>query len=237
MNRMKQLREERHLTMREASKRLEIPYTTYVNYEKGLREPNSEMLIRIANFFNTSIDYLLGRSDSRVNESILDTVNAIDEDILRGTGNIQDALVFQNLRDKTTSDIYPIALKKFPLLGEIACGKPIYANEDRESYIMAGTDIQADFCLIAKGDSMIGARILDGDIVFIRIQEMVEEGEIAAVVIDDEATLKRVYYDRKNNIIQLVADNPAYKPIVYTGNELNAIHILGKAVAFQSNVK
>lgn len=65
MNRMKQLREERNLTMREASQRLGIPYTTYVNYEKGLREPNSEMLIRIANFFNTSIDYLLKRSDNR----------------------------------------------------------------------------------------------------------------------------------------------------------------------------
>ena len=214
MNRMKQLREERHLTMREASQRLGIPYTTYVNYEKGLREPNSEMLIQIADFFNTSIDYLLKRNDNRVDENLLDIVNEIDDNIL-----------------------HPVELKKFPLLGEIACGEPIYASEDRESYIMAGADIQADFCLIAKGDSMTGARILDGDIVFIRKQEMVEEGEIAAIVIDDEATLKRVYYDSKNNIIQLVADNPAYKPLVYQGDELNMIHILGKAVAFQSDVR
>lgn len=237
MNRMKQLREERHLTMREASQRLGIPYTTYVNYEKGLREPNSEMLIQIADFFNTSIDYLLKRNDNRVDENLLDIVNKIDDNILQSAGNVRDALVFQNLCDKKISNIHPVELKKFPLLGEIACGEPIYASEDRESYIMAGADIQADFCLIAKGDSMTGARILDGDIVFIRKQEMVEEGEIAAIVIDDEATLKRVYYDSKNNIIQLVADNPAYKPLVYQGDELNMIHILGKAVAFQSDVR
>lgn len=168
---------------------------------------------------------------------MLDIVNEIDDNILQSAGNVRDALVFQNLCDKKISNIHPVELKKIPLLGEIACGEPIYASEDRESYIMAGADIQADFCLIAKGDSMTGARILDGDIVFIRKQEMVEEGEIAAIVIDDEATLKRVYYDSKNNIIQLVADNPAYKPLVYQGDELNMIHILGKAVAFQSDVR
>ena len=72
------------------------------------------------------------------------------------------------------SNIYPIELKKFPLLGEVSCGVPKFANEDRESYIMAGTEIKADFCLIAKGDSMINARINDGDIIFIRKQDTVE---------------------------------------------------------------
>lgn len=93
----------------------------------------------------------------------------------------------------TISNIFPIELKKFPMLGEIACGKPKYTNEDRESYVMAGTNIKADFCLKASGDSMINARILDGDIVFIQKQDMVENGEIAAVVVnsDSEATLKR----------------------------------------------
>ena len=66
------------------------------------------------------------------------------------------------------------------------------ANEEKELYVEAGANIHADFCLKAKGDSMIGARIYDGDIVFIRKQEMVNNGEIAAVMIDDEATLKRV---------------------------------------------
>lgn len=138
---------------------------------------------------------------------------------------------------KFKESIFPIHLKKFPLLGEIACGKPIFANEDRESYVMSGTDIKADFCVKARGDSMVNARILDGDIVFIRKEEEIQDGCIYAVGIDDEVTLKRIYYDRENNIFQLVAENPAYKPIIITGEKLNHITILGKAVAFQSDVR
>lgn len=134
-------------------------------------------------------------------------------------------------------NISPISKQKIPLLGEIACGKPIYADEHIECYIEAGTNVQADFCLKAKGDSMIGARILDGDIVFIRKQDMVEDGEIAAVIIENEATLKRVYYDKENNLLKLVAENPNVATMVYSGEELNQIHILGKAIAFQSDVK
>ena len=81
---------------------------------------------------------------------------------------------------------------------------------------------------------MIGARIHDGDAVFIRSQPMVENGEIAAVIIDDEATLKRVYYDKTNAILQLVPENPAYSPLVYVGAQLDSIRILGKAVGFMS---
>lgn len=131
----------------------------------------------------------------------------------------------------------PIKRHKIPLLGEIACGEPIYADEDRESYVEAGTDVRADFCLRAKGDSMINARILDGDIVFIRSQPSVENGEIAAVIIDDEATLKRVYYYPESGKLVLNPANPAFEPFVYVGEELNQIRILGKAVAFQSDVK
>lgn len=139
----------------------------------------------------------------------------------------------------TLSNIYPIELKSFPLLGEIACGKPIYANEDRESYIMAGTDIKADFCLKAKGDSMINARICDGDIVFIRKQNIVDNGEIAAVVInnDNEATLKRFFYYTEKNMVILKAENPAFEDMIFSNDELNNFHVLGKAVAFQSDVK
>lgn len=134
-------------------------------------------------------------------------------------------------------NIFPIELKKFPLLGEIACGEPIFCDEDRESYILAGSDIRADFCLKCKGDSMINARIYDGDIVFIRKQDIVDNGEIAAVVIDDEATLKRVYYDRDKNVVTLVAENPKYTPMIYSGSDLDQIHVLGKAIAFQSDVR
>lgn len=137
------------------------------------------------------------------------------------------------------SNIYPIELKKFPLLGEVSCGIPKFANEDRDSYIMAGTEIKADFCLIAKGDSMINARINDGDIIFIRKQDTVENGEIAAVVVnnDNEALLKRFYYYSDKGLLILKPENPAYEDMIYSGEELNHIHVLGKAIAFQSDVK
>ncbi|MCQ4735145.1 LexA family protein [Anaerotruncus colihominis] len=140
-------------------------------------------------------------------------------------------------REITLDNLFRIETKKFPLLGNIACGEPIFANEERELYVEAGANIQADFCLRAKGDSMIGARIYDGDIVFIKQQPMVEDGEIAAVLIEDEATLKRVYYDRENGVLQLFAENPQYKTMRFVGEELNQIRIIGRAVAFQSDVR
>lgn len=137
---------------------------------------------------------------------------------------------------ETYDNIYRIEKKKFPLLGTIACGEPIFASEDRESYVMAGTDIQADFCLICKGDSMINARIHDGDIVFIKKQDIVDNGEIAAVIIENEATLKRFYYYKEANLLILKAENPKYKDLTYSSETLDQIRVLGKAVAFQSDV-
>lgn len=133
--------------------------------------------------------------------------------------------------------ILPIEVKRFPLLGEIACGNPIFANEDKELYVEAGANIPADFCLRAKGDSMIGARICDGDIVFIQQQDMVEDGEIAAVIIEDEVTLKRLNYYPGKNLLILKPENTKYEDLVYTGEELDHIRILGRAVAFQSDIR
>lgn len=133
-------------------------------------------------------------------------------------------------------NVFPISTKRFPLLGEIACGKPIYAEEDRESYVESGTTIDADFCLKCRGDSMVNARIYDGDIVFVKKQPIVDNGEIAVVIINDEATLKRVYYDQDKAKLVLQAENPKYAPLIYIGEELNSIRILGKAIAFQGNV-
>lgn len=130
----------------------------------------------------------------------------------------------------------PIGVKRLPILGEIACGKPIYAEEEHESYVTAGEDLDADFCLRAHGDSMTGARIMDGDIVYIRSQNQVDNGEIAAVIINDEATLKRVYFYPAEGKLILSPENPRYAPLVFMGNELDSIKILGKAVAFRSSV-
>ena len=134
-------------------------------------------------------------------------------------------------------NIMPISTKLLPLLGTISCGQPVYAAEQHGSYISTSKDMDADFCLRANGDSMIGARIFDGDLVFIRKQESVDNGEIAAVIIDDEATLKRVYYYPEESKIILSPENPKYAPLVYIKDELNSIKIIGKAVAFQSSVR
>ena len=130
--------------------------------------------------------------------------------------------------------VMPVSVKKLPIIGEIACGEPIWANEEHESFALVDERLDADFCLRAKGDSMIGARIYDGDIVFIRTQDWVDNGEIAAVIINDEATLKRVYYYPNEEKLILSPENPRYAPLVYLKDELNGIKIMGKAVAFQS---
>ena len=126
--------------------------------------------------------------------------------------------------------------RALPILGEISCGEPIYISSEHDNYVAANSDLDADFCLRAHGDSMIGARIYDGDIVFIRKQDSVDNGEIAAVAIEEEATLKRVYYYPNEEKIILMPENPKYAPLVYIKEELDTIKILGKAVAFQSAV-
>ena len=125
-------------------------------------------------------------------------------------------------------------MKKIPLVGSIACGQPILAEEHIEEYIDIPKRISADFALTCKGDSMVGARIYDGDVVYIRQQDTVENGQIAAVLIDDEATLKRVHVYEDH--IVLSPENPMYKPLAYGDQEMEDVRILGLAVSFTSAV-
>lgn len=125
---------------------------------------------------------------------------------------------------------------KAPRLGAIACGEPILAAGNIEGYDEVPEYIHCDFTLVCKGDSMINARIFDGDVVCIRQQPEVENGEIAAVLIDGEfdgeATLKRVkLFD---DHIALEPENPQYRPMVFWGEDMARVHILGKATALLS---
>lgn len=135
----------------------------------------------------------------------------------------------------------PLSMKQVPLLGNIACGTPILANQhEGESRLVAG-NASVDFCLIAKGNSMIDANIDDGDIIFCHKQETVENGEIAAVLIDDgadyaEATLKRIYFYPQQNRIILVAENPEVPALTFAGEQLKKVRILGKAVICQKQL-
>lgn len=200
MNRMKDLREETHKTKAQVAREMNMPYTTYVNYEKGTREPNSEVLIMIATYFGVSVDYLIGRSESRLPENII------------------------------ANNLIPLKqIIKIPIIGRIACGKPLLAEQNYEGFTYCPDNVKADFVLKCQGDSMIDANIQDGDLVFIEESPVVENGEIAAVVIGEEATLKKVYY--QNDTITLLPANSAYAPMVYHKEEINNIRICGKAVA------
>ena len=131
------------------------------------------------------------------------------------------------------SNIIPLPhTHKIPLIGDIACGVPISAQQNFEDYIDTPDSIQADFCLRCHGDSMINARIYDGDLVFIKAQSSVDNGQIGVVLIDNEATLKRVFHYVDSMVLQ--SENPAFPPIVITGEKLNDVRIQGRAVAFSS---
>lgn len=208
--RIKARREELQLTQEQLAARLGYKSKSTINkIEMGINDITQSKIIAFADALNTTSAYLMGWSDDIPN----------------------------NAMDFSAYGLLPIETKRFPLLGETVCGKPIFAVEDRESYFEAGTNIKADFCLKAKDDSMINARIHDGDIVFIRKQGMVENGDIAAVIIDDDATLKRVYLNQQRTKLSLNAENPKYEPLIYVGEEFNRVEILGKAVAFQSDIK
>ena len=206
MNRIPELRKERGISMKQAAEQLGMPYTTYVNYEKGVRQPNSETLIDLANFYNTSIDYMLGKSNDRLNEHLQVNRDAV----LIPPG-------FDPMPDMDT----------VPLVGRIACGTPITAEQNVEGMVCVPSAWRATFTLICRGSSM-EPRIHDGDLVAIRSQEIVETGEIAAVRIGEEATLKHVYLH--DNFIELRPENPAFESIILTKEEMNTVVIEGKAV-------
>lgn len=127
----------------------------------------------------------------------------------------------------------PITRKRLPMLGNVACGEPIFAEEDHNAYVDADANVDADFCLTAQGDSMINARIFDGDILFVKKQNTVHDGDIAVVLIEDSATVKRVYFDKENSVLTLIPENPTHKPMRFSGSQLEQIRILGKVIAGQ----
>ena len=151
--------------------------------------------------------------------------------------NVSEAwLMGYDVPMEKVSNLVPLKKVRYiPLLGRIACGEPILAEVNIEGKIVLPDEVNADFALTCRGDSMIDARIFDGDIVYIKQQPIVENGEIAAVLIGDEATLKRFY--KQGDTVILKAENAAMEPMVYTKSQLKDLKIIGKAVYFLSEVK
>ncbi len=195
---IKQLRIKRGITQEQLAALLKVSRSTIGMYETGSREPDFETCEAIADIFNVDMDYLMGRS----------TIERKNPLIPPG---------FEPLPDMSV----------IPRVGRIACGDPITAEENIESYDSVPSSWKAQFTLVCVGDSML-PRIQDGDLVAIHKQPQVENGEIAAVRIDDEATLKHVYIYPDKIILQ--PENPAFEPIVLIKEEMNRVTIEGKAV-------
>lgn len=195
----------RNMTAAELSRLSGVNEGAISQYRKGSYKANQQSLEKIAKALNVSIPWLMG-ADVK-----------------------SDVITIPN-----HANIFPIETKKIPLLGKIAAGQPVMAEECFDSYVQCGNFIKADFCLRVQGDSMINARIYDGDIVFIHQQPEVENGEIAAVAIDDAVTLKRVYIS--DSFVELRAENPKYKPMVFDKANCLSFRILGKAIAFQGDI-
>ena len=136
-----------------------------------------------------------------------------------------DALISQH------PEIFRPKMRKVPLLGKTACGEPIYSPNFDNGFALLNNDIPADFALEAQGESMSGIGIHSGDVIFFVAADIVDNGEIAAVVVGEEVTLKRVYYYPDKNKLILSSENPAFEPLVYIGSELDEIRIVGRAVA------
>ena len=209
--RIKKRRTELGLSVDDIAEKLGKGRATVYRYENGdIEKLPTTVLEPLARVLKTTPAYLMGWEENNENNTAPD---------------------YSNIKG-----IMPLPeMRKVPLLGAIACGEPIYREEDE--WISLPNDIKADFCLRCQGDSMIDARINDGDIVFIKACPEVENGQIAAVSIDNEVTLKRVFYYPEKNKLVLYPENKAYEPFVYMNEELNDIRILGKAVVFLSKAK
>ena len=205
--RIKQLRTAKNMSQEELGEKIGVKKAAINKYETGIVvNLKRSTIAKLAQVLETTPTYLMG----------------FDDDV--------------EPKRLAVSNISPIPRSvKRPRLGTIACGKPILAVEEAEEFDDVPDWVECDFTLKCKGDSMINARIYDGDTVYIRRQPEVENGEIAAVRVGDEATLKRVYYNGGRIILR--ACNPLYRDLEYEGEALNDIEILGRAVAFTSTIR
>lgn len=199
------LRQDRKLTQQELAKLVGVTDKAVSTWENGTKTPRMGVIEKLADYFGVSKAYLV---DDNVTSSTLVPVD------------------FQNI-----DGIIPVPHgKAVPIIGSIACGTPVLAVENINGYIDVNLQDPADFALVCKGSSM-RPRLIDGDVVLIHKQPTVDNGQTAAVLIGEEATLKRVYFPDREHII-LSPENPDFSPMSFAKEELNSIKILGKVVGF-----
>ncbi|NHM28897.1 helix-turn-helix domain-containing protein [Desulfofundulus sp. TPOSR] len=200
--RLRELREKKNLSQEALGKLFHLSQSMIAHYEAGRKQPSQQTLRQMADFFGVSIDYLLGRTnDPRPVDKIIEDIDGWP-------------------RGPTVS---------IPILGVIRAGEPIYADENIIDWVEVPAEEVKNgeyFYLRVKGDSMIGSRIYPGDIVLVRRQETVDNGQIAVVLVnDEEATLKRVKF--LEEAVILYPDNPKYQPQIY---RIDEVRILGRVI-------
>lgn len=199
--RLCQLRADKDLTQSQLAKIAGVSDKAISAWELGTRDPKLKFIRNICNHFGIDINSFIDESS-------------------------------ENYQMVLPANMYHLEpMDKIPLLGRIACGEPILAEENIEDYIDLPRQIRADFALTCRGDSMINAGIRDGDIVYIRKQEQVENGQIVAVRIgDEEATLKRFFYD--GECVRLAPENNSMSTKFFFGQDMTQVHVIGLAVAY-----
>lgn len=204
-DRIKQLRLQNGMTMEELAEKLGLQKAAIYKYENGLVVNLKRNVIeKLSQVFNVSPSYIMCLEDTMPQPSAI----------------------------PTAPNISPMpAMKRWQVLGGTACGEPIFKELEDDS-VLAPADIDADFVFRCVGDSMINARIFDGDVVFVK-SSPVEDGQIGVVRIGEEYTLKRIYHGA--DYLELRSENPMYTPIIIRGEQENA-EIIGRAVQFLSRV-
>lgn len=209
-DRLRGLRENRSLRQKDLAAALEVPRSTIASWEAGHRTPEIAAAQKLADFFAVSLDYLLGRTTP---------------------GEAAEPPAGYRAGTLPVSPEWVLV----PVFGVVRAGEPLLAVQDAEGQLaVPAVDVRGGeyFFLRVKGDSMIGARIHDGDLVLVRQQPEVENGEIAVVLVDDEeATLKRVFRLEGKWLLQ--PENPTLRPLVLPRR---AVRILGKVVRVQFDV-
>lgn len=200
---IKRLRETYNLTQEELGKIAGVSFQAVSLWERGERDPRMGAVQRMADYFG------LKKSDI-----------------------IEGACFEDNIRD-LPSNAVPLKRRMIPILGNVAAGQPIWADEEHDEFVDDNGTASADFALRVKGDSM-SPLIEDGDFVYVKRQETVRNGQIAVVLDGDSATLKYLYVN--GDTVQLASHNPAYPPMVYTGDKAEGLRIEGLAVAFKRSL-
>lgn len=195
---MKKAMDMRNINQAELCRRTGIGKSSISTYLSGDYEPKQTNLYKIAEALDVSIPWLNG----------------------------YDVNMEKNTEERPLpSNLIPITkVNRIPVVGTIAAGKPITAEENIDSYIVLNDEYKADFALKIKGDSMIDAGINDGDLALIIKDRPIDNGDIYAVLIDGDATLKKVY--KNDDYLTLQPCNSKYQPIMV--KEEDEPYIVGK---------